>query len=97
MEKVIAQAGRSVNHYHADNGRFADNRFFDDINRKSQIRTFCGVVWNHQNGIIEKNKKNLTTGACMILLRDIRMWPQVIEKMFWTFVMKDVSERLNSY
>ena len=58
MEKVIAQAGRSVNHYHADNGRFADNRFFDDINRKSQIRTFCGVVWNHQNGIIEKNKKS---------------------------------------
>ena len=32
MEKVMAQAGRTVTHYHADNGRFADNGFVDAVN-----------------------------------------------------------------
>ena len=32
IEKVMAQAGRYVKHYHADNGRFADNGFIDAIN-----------------------------------------------------------------
>ena len=54
MEKVMAQAGRTVKHYHADNGRFADNRFIDDVNGKDQKITFCGVGAHHQNGIIEK-------------------------------------------
>ena len=31
MEKVMAQAGRTVTHYHADNGRFADNGFVDAV------------------------------------------------------------------
>ena len=57
MEKVMAQSGRYVKHYHADNGRFADNGFIDAINTKEQKITFCGVGPHHQNGIIEKKKK----------------------------------------
>ena len=34
MEKVMAQTGINVKHYHADNGRFADNGFIDAINTK---------------------------------------------------------------
>ena len=41
MEKVMSQAGRYVKHYHADNGRFADNGFIDAINTKDQKITFC--------------------------------------------------------
>ena len=43
MEKVMAQAGRYVKHYHADNGRFVDNGFINTINTKDQKITFCGV------------------------------------------------------
>ena len=32
----MAKSGQSVKHYHADNGRFTDNRFVDNANRKSQ-------------------------------------------------------------
>ena len=42
-EKVLAQAGRKVKHYHADNGRFADNGLLDAVNAKDQKLTFCGV------------------------------------------------------
>ena len=63
MEKLMAQAGRSIKHYHADNGRFAYNVFVDDVNIKSKKLTFCGVGVHHQNGIIENKNKVLTTGA----------------------------------
>ena len=43
MEKVMAQAGRNIKHYHADNGRFADNGFIDAVNSKVQNITFCGA------------------------------------------------------
>ena len=52
MEKLMAQAGRTVKHYHAGNGRFADNGFIDTVNGKDQKITFCDVGAHHQNGII---------------------------------------------
>ena len=58
--------------------------------------TFCGVGAHHQNDIIESKNKILTTGARTLLLHGIRMWPQMIDDMFWTFSMKAVAERLNS-
>ena len=53
MEKVMSQAGRFINHYHADNGKFADNGFFGAVNSRSQDLTFCRVGSHHQNSIIE--------------------------------------------
>ena len=57
MDKVMAQAVRTVKHYHAYNGRFSDNGFIDAVNGKYQKITFCVVGAHHKNGIIE-NKKN---------------------------------------
>ena len=39
----MAQAGRTVKHYHANNGRFSDNGFIDAVHGKYQKITFCGV------------------------------------------------------
>ena len=38
----------------------------------------------------------LTIGARTLLLHGIIMWPQIIGKMFWTFSMKSVAERIKS-
>ena len=54
----MAQAGRNVKHYHADNGRFADHGFIGAIKTKDQKITFCGVGAHHQNGIIENKNKS---------------------------------------
>ena len=53
----MAQAGRTVKHYHADNGRFDENGFIDAVNGKDQKITFCGVGAHHQIGIIENKIK----------------------------------------
>jgi hypothetical protein len=95
-EKVLAQAGRSAKHYHADNGRFFDKGFHQDITDKGQSITFCGVGAHHQNGIIENRNKQLTLGAGTLLLHGMRHWPQMIDTMFWPFVIKAMAERLNS-
>ena len=75
MEKVITQAGQTVKHYHANNGRFADNGFIDAVNGKDQKITFCGIGMHHQNRIIENKNKKLTTGGHTLLLHGRRMWP----------------------
>ena len=37
----------------------------------------------------------MTTGARTLLLHGMRMWPQMIDEMFWPFSMKAIAERLN--
>ena len=97
MEKVMAQSGRTVRHYHAKNGWFADNGFIDAVNGKDQKITFYGVGTHHQNIIIENKNKILTTGGRTLLLHGRRMWPNIIDEMFWPFAIKSVSERLNIF
>ena len=70
---------QAIKHYHDDNGRFSDNGFIDDINQKDQKITFCGVGSHHQNRIVKKKNKILNTGARMLLLHDMIMWPQMID------------------
>ena len=90
----MAQVGRSVKHYHANNGRFADNWFVDATNRKYQKLTFCCVGAHHYNGII--GKKMSTTSTRPLLLHGIIMWPQMIDYMFWLFALKSAAKQLNS-
>ena len=96
FEKLLAKAGRTVKHYHADNGRFADKGFKDDCTNNNQDLTFCGVGAHHQNGIVENRNKILTQGARTLLLHGMRMWPQMIDSMFWPFAFKAMAERINS-
>ena len=46
-------------HYHADNGKFAENSFKADCVRKMPNLTFCGVGAHHQNGVSEGIIKDL--------------------------------------
>ena len=48
-----------VLHYHADNGRFADNLFMQDVSKQQQTISFCGVNSHFQNGQAEKRIRDL--------------------------------------
>ena len=77
-EKVLAQAGRRVKHYHANNGRFYDHVFLSAVNSKDQKITFCGVGAHNQNGIVEHRNTIITQGERKLFLNGMRMWPQII-------------------
>ena len=96
LEKRITPDSWTVKNYHADNFRFSKNGFIDAINQKYQKITFFVVGVHHQNGIVENKNKIMTTGARTLLLHVMIIWPQMIDKMFWGFSVKSISERLNS-
>ena len=58
--------------------------------------SFCGVSAHHQNGIFENRNKQLTQGARVLLLHGMRMWPQMIDQMFWPFAVEAAAGRINS-
>ena len=53
FEAYASSQGVMIQHYHADNGRFADNKWRNECKRKGQTLSFCGVNAHHQNGVAE--------------------------------------------
>ena len=43
FEEFASSCGVKVTHYHADNGRFADNAFLNDTKEQRQSISYCGV------------------------------------------------------
>ena len=45
--------------------------------------------------VLYKTRKKLTAGARTLFLRGTRMWPHIIDEMFWPFAIKHLAEGLN--
>ena len=59
FEHSAEQRGITIKHYHADNGRFADNAFILDCQANRQSISYCGVNAHFQNGIAERRIRDL--------------------------------------
>lgn len=53
----------TIENYHADNGRFSDNLYINDVRQKGQTITYCGVNAHWQNGIAERMIRTLRETA----------------------------------
>ena len=95
FEQAAASRGVSVKAYHADNGRFAEQSFVEDVKKSSQRITFCGVGAHHQNGISENAIKQLTLSSRTLLLHAQSHWPEYITTMLWPFALKAAADRRN--
>ncbi len=96
FKKLCAKADCSVKHYQADNGQFSDNEFLAACNNLNQTIEFCIVGAHHHNGIVKNRNKQMTQTARVLLLHNMRMWPQMADQMFWPFAIKLAAERMNS-
>ena len=54
FEAYSHHRGVTMQHYHADNGRFTDRQFMEATTSKDQTVSFCGVNAYFQNGRAEK-------------------------------------------
>ena len=95
FEHMCGTRGVTVKAYHADNGRFAERSFVNDIKRCFQRITFCGVGAHHQNGISENSIKQLTLTARTLLVHAQGHWPEYITTMLWPFALKAAQDRRN--
>ena len=71
FERRCAVRGVKVKHYHSDNGIFAEPAWINECKTCKQDLTFCGVGAHHQNGISERNIKDVTLISRTILLHAI--------------------------
>jgi GAG-pre-integrase domain len=60
--------GVQIHHYHADNGKFVETVWRDDIKNQGQTMSYSGVGAHHQNGVVEKRIRDLQDLARTSLL-----------------------------
>jgi len=85
-----------IKHYHADNGRFADNAYMQDVKQQGQTISFCGVNAHFQNGIAEKRIRDLQEQARKQLLHAKARWPSAIEVNLWPSALRNSNEIRNN-
>ena len=96
FEAFANKHGVAVTHYHADNGRFADNMFMNDVASQQQTISFCGVNAHFQNGIAEKKIKDMTELARKQLLHAKNKWPKAIHVALWPYALRNGAHIYNN-
>ena len=84
-----------IRHYHADNGRFADNLFIQNIESNGQTISFCGVGAHHQNGRAEKRIRDLRESARKMILHANSRWPKAVNVHLWPYALRHISNISN--
>ncbi|KAG7339612.1 reverse transcriptase RNA-dependent DNA polymerase [Nitzschia inconspicua] len=84
-----------IQHYHADNGRFAENLWTDDVRRQGQTMSYCGVSAHWQNGIAEKRIRDLQDLARTQLIHAKIRWPGVIDARLWPYALTTANDVYN--
>lgn len=88
FERYCATHHVKVKHYHADNGRFADNLFMKAIRDSGQTISFCAAYAHFQNGIAEKMIRDLQEQARTQLLHAKARWPESISANLWPHALR---------
>jgi Reverse transcriptase (RNA-dependent DNA polymerase)/GAG-pre-integrase domain len=95
FESFAEACGVKIQHYHADNGRFAEALWKEDVSRQRQNLTFSGVGAHHQNGRAEKRIRDLQDMARTSLIHANRHWPDAINTHLWPYALRHANECVN--
>ena len=88
--------GVIIQHYHCDNGRFADNAFMNSVRTSKQTITFCGVNAHFQNGRAEKKIRDLRESGRTQLLHAMNRWPGVVTLNLWSYALRYANDVANT-
>jgi len=88
FEHYAASHGVYIHHFHADNGRFADNLFRQAVVRKGQTLSFYGDNAHFQNGVAERRIRELQDHARCMLIHAHRRWPEAITSNLWPYTLR---------
>ena len=96
FERVAEQCGVKIAHYHADNGRFADNAFIADCNAQRQNLSYCGVNAHFQNGIAERRIRDLQEQTRTSMLYAMNKWKKMVLICLWPYAMRHANDVSNA-
>ena len=92
FERFARDHAVKILHYHADNGRVADNGFIQACKDNNQGITYCGVNAHFQNGVAEKRIWDLQEQARTMLLFAVHKWPRMLSMALWPYALRTANE-----
>jgi len=92
FESFARSHGVTVAHYHADNGRFAESKFLSEVANHGQTISFSGAYAHFQNGIAEKQIRDLQDQARTMLIHAKARWPTAITTALWPYAIQSANE-----
>ena len=95
FEAYARNYGVRIQHYHCDNGRFADNAFINECKISGQSVSYCSVNGHFQNGRAEKRIRELREVARTMLLHAVARWPKAASIHLWSYAMRYAMEIRN--
>ncbi len=95
FERYSRSCGVNVRGYHADNGRFIDNEWVRDVQKKNQGMRYAATYAHHQNGIVEKRIRDLQDLARASLMHAMKLWPDAINVSLWPYALRKAAHDLN--
>ena len=96
FERSAEQRGVKITHYHADNGRFADNAFIQDCQANRQSLSYCGVNAHFQNGIAERRIRDLQERTRTSMLYAMNKWKKMVTINLWPYAMRHANDVANA-
>jgi hypothetical protein len=81
FERLASANNVHIHHYHADNGRFAEPTFVNDISKKGQPISFSGVA--------ERRIRDLQDSTRTMLIHAYRRWPKAIIVNLWSYALSN--------
>ena len=96
FECSAEQRGVRIIHYHADNGRFADNAFTTDCKAQRQGLSYCGVIAHFQNGIAERRIRDLQEQTRTSMLYAMNKWKRMVLICLWPYAMRHANNVANA-
>ena len=94
FERYCGSHSVQIQHYHADNGRFVDKLFIEDIRSENQPITYCGVNAHIQNGVAKKCIRDLQDLTGTAMLHASACWPRAFSPHLWPYALRCVNEVL---
>jgi hypothetical protein len=96
LEGYACTMGVQIQHYHTDNGRFANNLFMKDILDQKQTIMFCRVNAHFQSRIAERRICELQDGTWTSLIHAKHRWGTAINMQLWPYALRHRNDVNNS-
>jgi len=95
FERFCQEHGITIQHYHADNGIFTSNTWRQLCLQQGQGLTFAGVAAHHQNGVAERQTRELQEMTCTMFIHAHHRWPSTITPNLWLYALRMVNDTIN--
>ena len=89
FETFSRRHGVKIQHYHSDNGRFADKDFIQAVEHANQTISFCGAYAHFQNRKAEKRIRDIQDKVRTALLHSVSRRSKASSSHLWPYALRN--------